>query len=117
EKRRGRGRHERRAAAAADRSFARVRRARGHTRPSNLCRKPTHEALEVGKTGASLPAADPHEVVDAAVLLQDVNDEASRDAVELGDELRPECLATIEVERLLRDDLPIGEMQEEVMRQ
>ena len=76
------------------------------------------EALEVGGAGGEPGRRrDVDEVVDAAVLLEDVDVVLHGDAVELGPHERVERLAVVEGERLLADEVARGGPHDEVLGQ
>src|SRR5262245_32392640 len=76
-------------------------------------REALHEALEAADPRA-LVHANEHEVVDAAVLLQHVDEIVQRHTIELGAELGAQRFATVELGDLLRMDLALGELQEQM---
>src|SRR5262245_28141381 len=65
----------------------------------------------------AIRGGDVEEVVDAEVLLQDPDIEFLRYSVELGDEDRVHRLAAGHRNDLLLQDLPLGELEEQVLRE
>src|SRR5262249_17887242 len=81
-------------------------------------RESVDEALERRNTRLEpLGLRNVDEVVDAAVLLQDPDIEFLRNTVELRHEHAVHRLAVVEGDDLLRRDLAIGELDEEVLRE
>src|SRR4051812_43348571 len=81
---------------------------------SRLSSKALHESFE-RSAAVGARRADAPEVVDAAVLLQHVDQELLRHAVELADQLRAQRGATVEDLLLLRLQLALGELQEQML--